>query len=202
MQKITEFLDRPVTMAHAFAGMVGIIIAIFIFSSTADAAEFKKGSEYNVLYVQGTAHLTCQGFYNGRYITLRRSVSCYDSLVSPGSYSRFIHAGSEATKVKLTNGSVDKTKKFYAEKGESKNFNLLIRTLFQKPLLHEGINDIDYQLLLEDGTVEESGDFEVFVETAHRRCRPLFLHSNNLYDCQNGSQPQVCNEYFYRARCL
>jgi len=202
MKRVTEFLDRPVTMAHAFAGIVGVFVAVF-FMSNADAAELEKGNFYDVAYLRGTVRLTCTGYdERGRYQTRFSSIPCYRTVASPGSYSRFIDEDSEAAKVKLFNITKDysKTKKFYPKKNRSKNFNLLIRTLFQKPLLQKGINHMKYEMIMEDGTVADYGEFDITVETQKLRCPTRSMFSYNLMDCSGGGQA-VCNEYFYQTEC-
>jgi len=205
MKKVTEFLDRPVTMAHAFAGFLGIIIAILIFSSTANAAEFQKGSEYNILYARGTVFLTCNGYVNGRFVTLHKSGSCYGDFPFPASTSRFINVGSKANKVKITNHSNknrSKTKTFYPDKGESKKFNLLINALLQRPLLVAGDNELTYQMILKNGEVVESGPMSIFVETEDRYCPAGSMYSSDLEDCRSGPSYFICDEYFRRSGCL
>jgi hypothetical protein len=190
---------------HYLILLIAIILSITIFVSRhCDAAELDNGSAYRVTYAQGTVFLTCQGFYNGQYIVLRRNLLCQDSFANPAAFARFTHAGSRATKVSLTNtsaGNISKTKDFSPERGESQNFNLLIRTLFQQPLLVPGNNLLSYKLLLPDNSVEQQGIFEVRVDTDQRYCPNWFMNSPNLNDCQYGS-PFVCDEYFRQSRCL
>jgi len=205
MKRVTEFLDRPVTMAHAFAGIFGIILAVLIMGSTASAAEFQKGSEYKTTYVQGYVHLTCHGFMNGRYVTLRRSGFCNVGYDSPASTSKFINEGSKAYKVKITNHSnknKSKTKTFYPDKGESKRFNLLIHTLFQKPLLVVGDNELTYQMILKSGEVIESGPLSVSLETEERYCPTGYIYSSNIDDCRTGPSFATCDRHFYQSGCL
>jgi len=201
MKKVTEFLDRPVTMAHAFAGIVGVFIAV-LFMSNANAAEFEKGSEYNVVRLSGNAIVTCNYFENGRYRTTHGNIYCISDFSSPATYSRFLQEDSQAVKVKLVNESNDnrkKTKKFYPKKGESKRFNLFIRSLFQRPLLTTGVNNISYQMLLKDGSVEQEGHFEVNVDFSRKYCRTRYMYSSDGMDCQGYS---ICRRYFYESGCL
>lgn len=190
---------KPLT-AYLLIGIVGLGIGLLL-STSVNAAEFQQGSEYRVTRATGLAHVTCNYYQNGRYFTRRAQVRCSSDFSSPEAYSRFTHTGSEATSVRITNNSNSrsKTKTFYASKGESKRFNLLVRTLFQKPLLKLGSNNLNYQLLLKDGSVEEEGRFDVNVDFRRKQCRTSFMYSSNPNDCQGYS---VCGRYFYEARCL
>jgi len=201
MKKVTAFFDRPVTMAHAFAGIVGVFLAI-LFMSNAEAAVFKQGSEYDVIRLSGNAIVTCNYYENGRHRTRHANVYCSSDFSSPANYSKFLQENSKAVKVKLVNTSNDdrkKTKKFYSEKGESKRFNLFVRSLFQRPLLVVGLNDISYQMILKDGSVEQEGSFEVNVDFSRRQCRSRYMHSSNSMDCTGYS---ICRRYFYESGCL
>jgi len=201
MKKVTEFLDRPVTMAHAFAGIFGVFLAV-LFMSNANAAEFEKGSEYSVVRLSGTAIVTCSYYENGRHRREHRNIYCIDDFSSPANYSRFIQEDSDAVKVKIVNESNDgrkKTKKFYPKKGESKRFNLLVRSLFQKPLLKIGANNLTYKMLLKDGSVEQEGSFEVQVNFSRRSCRPRYMYSSRESDCHGYS---ICRRYYYDSGCL
>lgn len=189
---------------HFIIFLIALVISITIFiSQRCEGAELDKGSSYHINYAQGTVFLTCQGFYNGQYVVLRRTLICQDAFANPAAYARFVHIGSRATKVNLTNtsaGNISKTKDFNPDKGESQNFNLLIRTLLQQPLLIPGNNQLSYKLLLPDNSVEQQGIFAVQVDTSQRYCPNWFMNSPNLNDCQYGS-PLVCDEYFRQSGC-
>ena len=180
---------------------LSIVLVGFLFlASLCISAEFKDGDVYTVSHIQGYVHVTCDYMRDGRWYKDHHSVLCAEDFISPVSHSRFVHEGSLAEKVKLTsNLNVSKTKKFYPEKGESKRFNLLIRTLFQKPLLVPGNNLINYQLLLEDDIIEAQGNFEILVLENQRWCPTRFVHSFNQEDCQGFF---ICNRYLYETGCL
>ena len=185
-----------------FFGM-GLFIGALI--AEAEAAELEKGNEYKVTYVRGRLHLTCHGYYNGRYVTMHRTDSCPMAYHSPASYSRFVDEGSKAYTVALTNHSNNnkkKTKTFYPDKGYSKHFNLLTRSLFQRPLLVEGINNLTYQMILKSGEVIDSGAFDVNVETESKYCRTGFMTSFNIDDCRTGASYNLCDQYVYETGCL
>lgn len=205
MKKVTEFLDRPITLGHALAGLAGIIIALFFFGNTAQAAEFQEGYLYQTTHAQGTVLLTCRGFQNGRFVTMHRTNACYVDYHSPSATSRFTNEGSKAYKVKITNHSnknKSKTKTFYPDKGESKHFNLLISTLFQRPLLIPGENNLTYQMILKSGEVIESGPYNVISTEEYVHCPIDSVFSSNLSDCTVGPSQALCDQYFYRAGCL
>ena len=199
MKKIEEFLDRPITIAHFIAGVIGLFVVLFF--NTAEAAEFRGGDSYVVTRLSGTARVTCSYYENGRHQTRHATIRCEGESAYPGTHSRFTHENSRATQVRITNRSYNnrtKNKKFYPKKGESKLFNLFTRSLFQRPLLKLGANNLDYSLFLKDGSIEEAGSFDVYVDFRRKSCRSGYIHSSNSSDCMGQS---VCNRYFRSVRC-
>ena len=201
--------------------LITVLLSLFIFVSCGDSAsasneavtsspvsvgsgEFEQGNDYKILYAHGTAYLTCQGMLDGRFVMMQRTLVCNYPFTHPAAFSKFINVGSKAHDVKITNMSNDnysKTHSFNAKKGESKEFNLLIGSLFQKPLLRNGINNLKYEMIMKDGTVEESGDMLINVETTMKTCQTIFMNSYDLNECQMGGY-NVCSRYYYESRCL
>ena len=201
--------------------LIHVMLSLFIFVSCGDSAaaanstvsynpetvgagEFEQGNDYKILYAHGTAYLTCRGMIDGRFVMVQRTLICNDPFTHPAAFSKFINRNSKAHDVKITNLSNDnysKTHSFNAKKGESKEFNLLIGSLFQKPLLRNGINSLKYEMLMKDGTVEESGDMVLNVETTMKTCQTIFMDSPDINDCQMGGY-NICSRYYYESRCL
>lgn len=199
---VNIFLNKPVVYLD-----VVFIILFMLFSSylrESHGAEFEQGNSYKVLYANGTAYLSCQGMYNGQYVIVQRNLVCNDAFTHPKASSKFINKDSKAHDVRITNLSNDnfsKTHSFNAKKGESKEFNLLIGSLFQKPILRNGINNLKYEMLMKDGTVEESGDLVINVESSRKTCQTIFMSSNDVYDCEMGGY-SICSRYYNESKCL
>lgn len=200
-ENVHNFLNKSVVR-------VGLILTLALllamYFRSANCSEFEKGNDYKILYAHGTAYLTCKGMLDGRFVMMQRTLICNDPFTHPVAFSRFINKDSKASNVKITNLSNDnysKTNSFNIKKGESKEFNLLIGSLFQKPLLRNGINNLKYQMIMEDGTVEESGDMVINVESTIRTCQTIFMNSYDINNCQMGGY-NVCSRYYYESRCL
>lgn len=166
---------------------VSVLVIFSIFSARSFAeAGFKSGNNFSVRPVKGVVTLHC---INGRIgESPSRTYNCNNNYISPSSHSRFItDSGIEAKKVRLTatweNGKVkSKTKKWSSKKGQSKNFNLWITTLFQRPLLGYGVNQVQYEMLSKSGDVLEVGIFEANIER-----RPAVNCGHRSYNVYNSS---------------
>ena len=167
-----------------------------------NAAELEQGDGYHVIQASGTLHLTCEGYVNGRYIVDHSNLYCRDSRVDTASHSRFLSDNAISDQVRLTNlnSGYSKIKKFYPSKGFSKSFNLLVRSLTQRPLLLSGLNTIKYEML-DDSRANETGLFDVYVRLERRNCYPQYYRYFNLSACR-GNNSYMCRDYFIRNGCL
>lgn len=174
--------------------MKGIILFMLSFSVMAQDVGFKRGAEIVTDEIDGYVSVNCQE--NGsRWITY----SCYDIALKGGAYG----------KLAVTNGTIDadwvklqregdniiKGAAFNAETQETGfNFNLWIRTLFQKPLLKKGKNIINFTFTKNRAEVAK-GQFEVnVVEGEYRSCP----RSTSTYYGSCPSAYNACMDYFRR----
>lgn len=171
----------PILSAAAWAGTTG----------------FTAGNEFTSADLQGDLRMSCQeGGQNEHAFH-----TCEANVLDPAEFSYFTTApGGTADTVTLIatheDGSTrEKTESYDPAKGRSTgSFNLWIYTLFQRPLLHPGVNRIHFKLT-HGGVVEREGDFVATVQTGKpRTCDYRFEFSNSLMDCRNSSS--ACDRYF------
>jgi hypothetical protein len=148
--------------------------------------------------VQGRLMVTCNDPHDGSSVA---SYFCESSFLSPAEAARFkTGSGAVADRVKLTatraDGSVrSKDGDFDSAKGQStKRFNLWISTLFQRPLLRAGQNEITY-LLTRGGEKVEEGRFRANVTGGPTlTCASGHITSAAGDDCRFSHR--VCEQYF------
>lgn len=161
---------------------------------------FSYGDTFEVIELSSRVELECRARY-GR--VTRQIFYCRDQFLSPSDWDHFVFEGVDADEVELTatyeNGDM-RTKKedFDAAKGRTEDrVNLWIGTLFQRPLLSFGHNEISYKMLKQDQTVEE-GNFSVQVRLGERRfCRNGYYHTRDPHRCHT-SNDEICNFHYRR----
>ncbi|CAN5600875.1 hypothetical protein BH10BDE1_BH10BDE1_20540 [soil metagenome] len=129
------------------------------------------------------------------------SYRCYGYSFAPAESAQFAGPKLDANLVELTATRADgstfkKTGEYLGSRGISKDtFNLWIETLFQRPLLQIGRNDVTWTLK-KDGRIVMSGNFisEVY-QKANLLCPNVSETSWDANDCVNSSR--VCSDYFY-----
>ena len=181
--------------------MLRIIFAFFILLPTAQAANigFSLGSEFKATAIQGVVVMSCDGEDKPVIYT------CRDSVLDPQEYDIFTgpiepHASSiELTVVHEDGTTRVKDGGYSGSKGYSTDsFNLWISTLFQKPMLMNGVNKVHYMLyddLSRDRRSYAQGDFVVKVSRGTpRTCPTTQYHSTDMMDC--AAQYSICQHYF------
>ncbi|MCO4793295.1 MAG: hypothetical protein KC493_06280 [Bacteriovoracaceae bacterium] len=177
--------------------MKTLMLTALLFSSTAFAnIGFKSGNKMQAQLLKGSFTAFCPNGSTVHY--------CSADTLNPGSRDKFVHPAVDANEVILVaehqQGSRrSKSSRFHGSDGESKKwFNLWIGSLFQRPLLRDGINRVLYSLKKE-GRIVEAGVFEAHVErisAAQCRHRHYTFHSQN--DCKN--LDVHCSRYFLDER--
>lgn len=173
-------------------------LMMFLCSIQTFAAGFSAGENFTTERISGNIMISCVG----PNMSTVGTAHCVSENLNPAEYSYFVGSKIDATEVVLQatdeqgRKSTIKKEKYDSVLGKSKKpFNLWIATVFQRPLLNYGKNNIEYKLL-KNGLEVESGNFMVEVATgASRQCtRGGYYYSNNLNDC---SFPQsYCSRYF------
>jgi hypothetical protein len=183
--------------------LFSLVLLQTTFNQTASAqtAGFQNGSEITVSNVSGWARIECRDYYGRPFW---RDLNCSGQVMNPDVYDYFIYqdAPKDADRVELTctreNGeTANQSTGFDAAKGISKSsFNLLISTVFQRPLLDFGKNSISYSLKKGKDEITQ-GSFEVNVTyLGENRCNPDTMWDNGNFYCNN---PNIaCHDYFQR----
>jgi hypothetical protein len=172
---------------------MGFVLAL-LSSSFVFAAGLSGGNEFTATYLSGETLVTCNSGHGHQMIRYR----CSTEVLDPYEWDYFVAGKAiDADSVTLTNKvrgkEYSQTKDYSPEKGRSaKHFNLWISTLFQRPLLGYGANDIGYTLKKDDAIVE-AGRFTVNVKEGERSCRPGQMH---LFNGCPVSANEVCDKYF------
>lgn len=172
-------------------------LSFFVFFSAmaeAGAVGFAHGTEFSSSHIQGSVTVYCNSGEVGNF-------NCYDTVLDPNNYDYFVGpAGVTADQVALSNlredGSRHERSDFYDDRRNRSEgaFNLWISSLFQRPLLGAGKNQIDFRLL-NRGQIVQQGRFTVTVTRgAPRACPASHYNSNAPSDCT--SQYTVCQRYF------
>ncbi|OFZ20377.1 MAG: hypothetical protein A2Z20_07885 [Bdellovibrionales bacterium RBG_16_40_8] len=171
------------------------ILVALLSSSLVNAAGFSSGNNFFETRLFGEVTVLCT--YPGRGGS--RMVYCRGETLDPVEFDYFVlDEYVPASKIILKSREIEITKKmaYVSEKKRSKKqFNLWVWTLFQRPLLQYGENNIVYQLL--DGSkIVRDGEFKVSVQRGEdRQCRHRVMHSSSPDDCDFGSR-SICDEYF------
>lgn len=176
------------------------MLFLFPISSFAQDVGFTLGHHLRVIPLSGQVTVICvphDPFPN------RRTYQCRGLVLEPSAYDYFRGPkGLKAETVTLTAIREDGSTRSKSEDYDShtsrskKSFNLWISTLFQRPLLKEGRNKIDYTLV-QSQTVVGQGQFEVLVQRDQpRQCPYSAYTSMDPNDCS--SQFTVCERYFYQ----
>lgn len=176
-----------------------IVFSIFTFLIyfNVNAAGFSDGEKFVSTEINGEMTVNCQSGTQSQTAFF----SCRDNLLSPAETSYFIGpVGIRASQVNLyakhADGSqVDKKLDYKSDQGKSERVNLWLASLFQKPLLDYGVNDIRFKMKDSGGSTVSEGSFVVQVDRGTaRQCRHQYYNSNDINDCTNSSF--MCDRYF------
>lgn len=174
--------------------------------TTAAQAGFKSGNKFEYKSAVGDVSVHCPNtggsLPGGPSGPTFANYRCYGYSLTPGDADYFVGPKVNADEVELVAVRADgskrsKTSEYDSAKGQSKDtFNLWIETLFQKPLLKMGRNDVTWNLKRGGRTVQ-TGSFiaEVF-DRGDLRCPAASETSWDPSDCQNSGR--ICSDYFFR----
>ena len=177
----------------AFVSLLG-----FSFSAHALETGFSAGNEFRDVSLVGSVSVFCNPPQGGGG---NASFACSGGTLDPVEASRFVVTPAvDADKVKLTahheDGSTrSKDSAFDAKNSRSRDFfNLWIETLFQRPLLDPGKNEITYELT-NKGKLVARGVFTAWVRPGKTRdCGHDSVFSSDAMDCRIGNH--VCENLF------
>lgn len=188
-----------------------IFIAILLLASWSWASEvgFQKGNERSSIIVEGDIVVVCDDPFQGG--TQFGNFHCQRDILLPSEFDYFQGPeGVRADEVTLTAVREDKSTRSKtidydtAKMQSSKRFNLWIISLFQRPLLKMGRNQVTY-VMKRKGKVTSSGQFEVNVNDGGvKACsRRGFYRSTVGSDCFGVGANKFCDQYFFENKyCL
>ncbi|WP_127716068.1 hypothetical protein [Halobacteriovorax sp. HLS] len=172
-----------------------LAVAFSLLFSVAAETGLSAGDQFLNHRLEGNITILC----SDRGQTDRVYVTCRDSYLTPSMRSKFVYDSDvQADKLELTytnSRGRSKTKSSNVkDKESSRNFNLWIGSLTQRPLLKPGHNELSYKLL-KGKNVTEQGTFTVNVDPQPvRYCPYRSYYSSSASDCRNASL--VCGRYF------
>lgn len=181
-----------------------VILAMLLGLTTSDAQEppnpqigFDVGNDFTVTPYFGHVTVNCRNYSE----SATANYYCRGEQFGPAYFPHFVsRSARDADEVALLatweDGSQHKkSSAFDSSTGQSKKgFNLWIRTLFQRPLLTLGENQVHYTLK-KDGTNVEEGDFNAnVIREKSKTCYPKSYFSSNLSDCRD--EASICRRYF------
>jgi len=161
----------------------------------AQTVGFSHGNSIQLSTYGGYAYVQCAG-------NIPRTIPCYASDAEPGftdvlTTSAPIDADS-VTLVATHEGGKQATKNNVTFKnGASDKINLLITSLFQRPLLDIGQNKVDYTFK-KGATTVLTGSIQVEVGLKALHCPSLTLFEAGPA-CLNENDILLCNDYFNRV---
>ena len=185
-------------MRLLFSFLAFALISASAFAET-ETVQFSKGNDINIQQLSGSVIYYCRDNLGKNY---SRHWYCDADLVSPGTHDYLVsNTPIDADKVVLTatreDGSTrSKDSKFDSTKSASSSrFNLLIKTLTQRPLLQVGTNQVAYTFTKGKQVVSE-GSFQskvTVVGKAQCKHRSTFTNIEDYCKFQN----MGCDNYFY-----
>ena len=181
-----------------FKFFITTIFSLCITTANADAG-LSAGDKFDVHTLKGDLVIRCT---EGNE-TMLLHASCHHRYLTPDNWSHFYTTDNvDADMVRLIYKDRRGKKRIKDEgfdpetKMSKKQFNLWIWTLFQRPILKPGHNDISYELT-KDRSVVAIGSFAVYVnELPTRYCPDDSINSHYISDCKDPTF--ICRHYFKR----
>jgi hypothetical protein len=175
-----------------------LLILLFPTLVFADVG-FELGNIRKSVFISGEVHVFCP--VNSPGDLPSTVINCRGLVLEPSSYDYFRGpVGLAASEVILTSKREDGSSRSKSVGYDSRTYrskdeiNLWVSTLFQRPLLKEGRNEVSYTLV-QNKTVVGQGQFEVLVQDGgSRTCPTSTYNSPNPQDCK--SPYSVCDRYF------
>lgn len=181
-------------MNRVFLRILSILILTFGYQ--AYSADFQGHNEFTHYDLEGTYRVTCVA--RGVETVFHQ---CRGYLLNPFNFGYFNHeTDKSADRVELSTvnkegKTIKKRSDWNQAKGRSKKrINLWVWTVFQRPLLEIGDNQVSYALTRR-GQVMESGEFNVTVHDGGlRSCQSRSTTTTDKTLCENRSF--ACEDYF------
>lgn len=187
--------------------LVAVFATIFIFGAIAQASVggFAGGNIFHYTPAEGDVLVNCPRSGGGGIPGTptgpsSASFRCYGYVFSPAESAQFVGPVTTADQVELTATHADgttRTKSSAYDGGTGRSvdtFNLWIETLFQRPLLKVGRNDITWSLF-SGGHLVQSGAF--IADVVQKPTLSCPLGSTTSWDPDGcSSSTSACTDYF------
>ena len=177
---------------------LAIIFYLFIFALPASAQIFSSNSDKTAMNIQGTVTVNCPTSLTA---AIQAVFQCRDNVLEPSNFDYFLGPeGLVADQVTLTVISSDassRTKSFSYNSLTRRTalpVNLWSSSPFQKALLKEGVNDIQYRFTLNGAEAGKGHSTQKILRGAWRTCADLTIDSEFANDC--AAPYSVCQRYF------
>jgi hypothetical protein len=172
-----------------------IVFAVtFFITQVSFALGFATGNDFQAISSRGQVTVTCKN------VPTPSTFSCWDSALNPVEFDYFVGPAVNADTVTLLVTREDQSQRSKDSRYDSRRgmsvdrFNLWSSSLFQRPLLADGVNRVHYTLTLKGAIVME-GDFMAKVNRQPTAvCQNQSYNSDDPSDCSN--QYSICGRYF------
>ena len=164
---------------------------VTLFFSVGEA-KFTRGDRFQYANIEGALTIQCAGRV--------KTVSCRDVFMDPWPYDVFVgprnlNAVNVEFDATVGRDTQTATVEYDGATGRSADVNLGVYSLFQKPLLKVGENNIRYVLLDRNNKVLETNTFVVSVARGNTRtCESRVVSTPNADDCDHPYS--LCQVYF------
>jgi hypothetical protein len=181
-----------------FSVLSALLISVSSVTLFADqTVGFSGGENYEATPLSGSISVQC----NQGVETRTAFFDCHEEILMPYDFDYFVGPkGVDADEVVLVakrqDGSTREKKGAYSSAtARSKNqFNLWIATVFQRPLLNHGKNEVTYTLN-KNGKAVSQGTFNVYVTNGQpAQCQRRHYFSSVMSDCD--APYSSCQKYF------
>lgn len=174
-----------------------LILALTLSTNVlAKDIQFNEKDHLNVITMEGMVSVRCQ---SGQY-PASRIYQCYSSNIEDGNYQRLqILSDFDADHIYLKNSKsgIQKNSRINQSTQKTREINLWIESLTQRPLLDYGQNILEYNLTKKNQSLIK-GSYTITVEKSEqRRCPNGFLYYNSR---QCPDRFMACRDYFYQYR--
>lgn len=182
------------------------VASILAFSPNAESqtAGFLEGNRFEYTSASGDVSVSC--FHSGGGLPPPGPTSanyrCFGYAFAPNEYARFAGPKIDADQVELVafrqdGTSFTKVSAYDSSIGRSiDSFNLWVETVFQRPLLKLGRNDIRWTLTKRGRAVATGTYIADVFQRPSLLCPRVSQTSWDMNDCRSSSR--VCQDYFYR----
>ena len=166
-----------------------LLLSLLLVTLLAEA-KFSKGDQFQFVNIDGVLTVQC---VNGT-----TTITCRDTFMDPWPYDIFIgptNLSAQSVEIHSDTNGETQVANYTGRQGRSAEINLGVFSIFQKPLLNLGANNIRYALLDKNKAVLETAIFQVGVTRGpSRSCLAKEIRPISSQDCDYPYS--LCQAYF------